>query len=178
MVDQETDYRKYDRVWQRVAPELDPYPQARRAAEAGKREDVPARQDQRGDELEHILTQERILYHAYLRCCRCAGDLYARRVMQKLAQEALRCARHLMSAYYILTGSCPPKPSAGREEGLAWCEYLRYLYQKETKSAAHCRTAARQEKEPRLQEYYENLAREKEKRTAALLELLERSMLA
>ena len=177
-MDQETDYRKYDRIWQRVAPELDPYPQARRAAEAEKRENTPARQGQKDNALKDILTQERILYRIYLRCCRCTGDLFARRVMQKLAQEALHRARQMMSAYYILTGSCPPKPPAGEEEKPAWCECLRQLYQREMQGAERCRTAAGQEKESHLRECYEDLAREKGERAAELLSLLERSMLA
>ena len=177
-MDQEADYRKYDRIWQRVAPELDPYPQARQAAEAEKRETRSAGPEQKSDVLKDILTEERILYRMYLRCCRRTGDLYARRVMQKLAQEALHRARRMMSAYYILTGSCPPQPPAGREEKFTWCEWLRRLYQREMQGAERCRTAAGRERELLLRECYEDLMREKEERAAALLSLLERSMLA
>ena len=56
MSDGAYDYRRYDRVWQRVNPRENPYPEARKAAES---EPVP---EVRPDALNAILREE--LRHA------------------------------------------------------------------------------------------------------------------
>ena len=55
-LDQETgavcDYRMYDRIWQRVAPELNPYPEVRQAEGAGGTESAAL--GDTGENLEHL----------------------------------------------------------------------------------------------------------------------------
>ncbi|MBR3560071.1 MAG: hypothetical protein IKN81_00825 [Oscillospiraceae bacterium] len=107
----EMDYRECDRLWQRVSPELNPYPEVR-AARRGELSLPPGtekarctdcRRDEaellRGllrDELADAETYRYLASHAP-----CREDC---RLMRRLAADAAARVRKLQSAYYLLTG--------------------------------------------------------------------------
>ena len=130
------DYRMYDRIWQRVSPELVPYPEVRSApAEAAESAAVgpagsaaPRMEGAGGEEnlpgaemnpccmgsvaqesvavLEGFMEEEL----AERRCCLAlAGKVRsqcAARLLRRIASEKQAAARELGAAHYLITGSC------------------------------------------------------------------------
>ena len=54
MDNEQYDYRKYDQIWQRVAPQENPYPAVRAAAPAPSGNVAPAYQTLLREELRHM----------------------------------------------------------------------------------------------------------------------------
>jgi len=126
-------YRAYERIWRRVSPELDPYPEAR-AAQADAPEDaalltLPGAQ---GDpccmgssaqaELEVLrgfLREELADARTYRAYARCVSDRDARQTLRALAAAEAEHARQLQAANYLITGApyraevcvTPPRPA-------------------------------------------------------------------
>ena len=128
------DFRKYDQIWRRVAPNLEPYPDLREPA-------VPAMaplasgaaprasQPPAGEDLEHLpgaeenpccmgtMAQEELGViegfieveladrRTYQAFARRA-PAFARGTMRDLANASGAAARRLMTAYYLITGNC------------------------------------------------------------------------
>lgn len=105
------DYARCSQIWQRVAPDLDPYPSDSPAPLPAARRRPPAPQlrstapphSSRGAESRC----------AFLRCARCAPSAAARRAMQLFAREEGAHARRLQSVHYLLTGPLPAARRAG-----------------------------------------------------------------
>ena len=130
------DYRQYDRIWQRVSPELDPYPEVRAACREPSREpgaenipertgaaavpaapEIPAEPAESGCCLagramgsirliQDFIEDELADRRAYLAYAACAPNVAARRLLRQLAGEEGSHARRLMGVYYLVTGCC------------------------------------------------------------------------
>ena len=122
------DFRKYDRIWQRVAPNLEPYPDLREpAAPAVAPLDAPvpaedaapavpapaapdpccmgtAAQEELGV-IEGFIELELGDRRAYLALARQA-PASARGTVRDLAAASAAAVRRLMTAYYLITGTC------------------------------------------------------------------------
>ncbi len=122
----EMDYRECDRIWQRVSPELNPYPEIRAAqnpccmGDAARGETEVLRGFLR-DELADAQTYRYLAAHAPSR--------EGFRLMRSLAADAASRVKTLQSAYYLITGSTyevtvvlPP------QSRLKWCDRLRERY--------------------------------------------------
>ena len=94
------DYESCRRVWRRVSPELDPYPEERE--EAG----CPAAPgpDLRG--LQEMIEGELGNRRACLEAARQAPNPAARRMLQRMAGREEAHARQLMAVYYLACGQC------------------------------------------------------------------------
>ena len=151
------DFRKYDQIWRRVAPNLEPYPDLREPA-------VPAMaplasgaaprasQPPAGEDLEHLpgaeenpccmgtMAQEELGViegfieveladrRTYQAFARRA-PAFARGTMRDLANASGAAARRLMTAYYLITGNCyRPAVASGRISIDSWCPALRERY--------------------------------------------------
>ena len=92
------DYESCRRVWRRVSPELDPYPEERE--EAG----CPAAPgpDQRG--LQEMIEGELGHRRACLEAARQAPNPAARRMLQRMAGREEAHARQLMAMNYLNIG--------------------------------------------------------------------------
>ena len=140
------DYRQYDRIWQRVSPDLNPYPEARAengAADGGAGEDLEHLPGAQADPccmgsaamdslqvLEGFIEDERagrqflLDFAGRVRDPRLAGTL------RQIAGEKLDHLRHLTAAYYLTTGTCyartlqVPAPDRGN----TCCQALRSAY--------------------------------------------------
>lgn len=121
------DYRLYDRIWQRVAPELNPYPEVRQAESAGGTESAAL--GDTGENLEHLpgaqsdpccmgsaamdslqvltgfLEDERAGRRTLLQLAAQAANPRTVRVLRQLAAERHERLRQLTAAYYLTTGS-------------------------------------------------------------------------
>jgi hypothetical protein len=142
---EEMDLRRCDAVWQRVAPDLNPYPEVRAAALAPETPCAATEAErgvrQRGDSLTpEALTaaveEELAARRAYLAHARCAGGPAGRALMQ-LASDSAGHACRLRSLYFLLTGQCyRPFSVCGQAEILSLCQFLRRRYQLAVESAS------------------------------------------
>ncbi|MFQ9052292.1 MAG: ferritin family protein [Oscillospiraceae bacterium] len=94
------DYESCRRVWRRVSPELDPYPEEREEAGCPA---APA-PDLKG--LQEMIEGELGDRRAYLEAARRAPNPAARRMMQRMAEREGAHARRLLAVYYLACGQC------------------------------------------------------------------------
>lgn len=129
------DPQRCDRIWQRVSPELDPYPEVRAACREPSREpgaenipertgaaavpaapEIPAEPAESGCCLagramgsirliQDFIEDELADRRAYLAYAACAPNVAARRLLRQLAGEEGSHARRLMGVYYLVTAA-------------------------------------------------------------------------
>lgn len=130
------DPQRCDRIWQRVSPELDPYPEVR-AGLSGAIERTGGREYSGEDGgcggacctgdtggaggercclagramgsirlIQDFIEDELADRRAYLAYAACAPNVAARRLLRQLAGEEGSHARRLMGVYYLVTGCC------------------------------------------------------------------------
>ena len=138
------DYRRYDRIWQRVSPELNPYPEVRAESGAaggdGGLEHLPGAQadpccmgsaaEDTLQVLEGFMEDERA-GRQFLTdfACRLSQPRMAR-ALRQMAAEKTDHIRQLEAAYYLTTGQRPastiqvPAPAGGT----SCCQTLRSAY--------------------------------------------------
>ena len=123
MPDTAMDYRQYDRIWQRVSPDLNPYPQVRMENGTGSGdmeedglENLPgaerdpccmgstARDSLRV--LEGFIEDEVAGRCLFLRLACRAKNPGAARILRRIAGEMGANVKRLMAAYYLTTGDC------------------------------------------------------------------------
>ncbi len=180
------DYLQYDRIWQRVSPDLNPYPEAREALAVQKKQPAPSRKASGTQEtmpltrLESLIGEVLTARCTYLRYARCAPHTQGRCALQQMAGTSGEDARRLMSYYYVTTGKCYPSPCQRRDNTpmLPWCQILRKLYQQECQRAEACKKMKEETKDRCLQEILADMAETCHTRAAALLRLLGCNMLA
>ena len=139
------DFRQHDRLWQRVGPGLEPYPET--TAEAmPRREELPPAQESllpgaepnpccMGSEamellavLEGYIEEELEDRRRYLALSRQA-PAWARQTLRDIAEEEGGHARRLLAARYLITGQCyRPNVVRGQLDLGDWCEALRQCY--------------------------------------------------
>ena len=159
------DYESCRRVWRRVSPELDPYPEEKEAT------DCPAAPapDMKG--LQEMIEGE-------------LGDRRdwapaARRMMQRMAEREGAHARRLLAVYYLACGQCyRPALASGPGETLPWRQLLRQRYHQEVCAARQYDQAARSVGDPCLAGLFRELSREEDCHARQLLGLLEQNILA
>lgn len=147
------DFRQHDRLWRRVQPGLEPYPEAdtsggnqAQTSDAG----MTLAQESRlpgveqnpccmGTEAAELLTvlegyiadelAERRLYLALAQ----RAPAWARQTMRELAEDEGDHARQLMTARYLITGQCRQLEALPLELVSAgdWCALLRQRYHSE-----------------------------------------------
>ncbi len=175
------DYRLYDQVWQRVAPELNPYPEVRNgeispsSPPPAERRQSPAPVENLRDLVDEELEGRRI----YLAYARCAPSNNARRTMRQLAEEESRHARRLLSLYYLMSGECyKPLPVNDCIAVPAWCKALRQRYHEEIYDAMRYEQLSRETDDPALAKIMNELSGDEMRHARQLLCLLEQNMLA
>ena len=178
----------YDKVWQRVSPQLNPYP-AVRAAGTG---DAPAPQppEETGcclspgsgadpDRLCRFIEENLEARRRYLTFARCAPNPNARRILREIAAEEENHARRLMGVCYMITGQrYRPDIPVGHIEVPAWCELLRRCYHAETCSGYRYQQAAQETRDICLSHILAQLSADEYRHAAQLLRLLEGNLLA
>ena len=142
------DFRQHDRLWQRVGPGLEPYPET--TAEAmPRREELPPVQEGQlpgaepnpccmGSEavallavLDGYIEEELEDQRRYLMLARQA-PAWARQTLREIAEDEGAHARRLLSARYLITGQCyRPNMVQGQLCMGDWCGALRQCYHEE-----------------------------------------------
>lgn len=134
---EEMDYQRCDQVWQRVAPDLDPYPEIRAmAAPEPVGEMCPLKKGMMPmDQLRKAIEGELTARRAYLSHARCAGGSVGRTLMQMASEDGQHACR-LKSLYYLLTGECwEQERDCGCADTMSLCRFLRQRYQMEMTAA-------------------------------------------
>ena len=147
------DFRQHDRLWRRVQPGLEPYPEAdtsggnqAQTSDAGmtlaQESRLPGAEPNpccMGTEAAELLTvlegyiadelAERRLYLALAQ----RAPVWARQTMRELAEDEGDHARQLMTARYLITGQCRQPEALPLELVSAgdWCALLRQRYHSE-----------------------------------------------
>ncbi len=197
----EYDYRQYDRVWQRVAPTLEPYPGEGQGGDGSSAagNGVPAFPAvQRGiarlpgaeqnpccmgsvaAESLGVLTgfiEEELAEQRYdLAFCRQAPP-WARQQLRDLAAAAGSRAGRLMAVYYLITGECfRPAVSCERIYIGRWCPALRERYHTAACGGLNYARAADGTADPCLRKLLLELSGESYRYADILLTMLERAI--
>ena len=168
------DYLHCDKVWQRIAPQLQPYPEVRGAAPPAQTQGCcMARRQEEADTLRDFIEHELSDRRTYLTHLRCAPP-QERAVLRRIAEEEGAHARRLMGLYYIMTGQCyHPALSAAAEEVLPWCALLRRRYGEECAGGYAYQMAAQQTQDECLRRILQQFAADEYRHAGQLLRLLE-----
>lgn len=193
----EADYRKYDKIWRRVSPELDPYPDVRAAQTKemmGPRpprppEQRPAPPEAPGqcmtgkaaqeeiDALRGFLRDELADGQTYRYLARQAPTAEARRMMNRIASDEAAHAKRLQTAHFLITGGTypvtvvlPPQPR------LLWKDRLRERYHEETQGGAAYERAAEKTRDKCLRRMFEQMARDEYRHAELIEQLLEKTL--
>ena len=172
------DYRLYDRIWQRVSPDLAPYPELRN----GEGGEAPGNVEGccLGEAalpslgaLEEFFAMEL----AESRCFRALASRVCRRdardVLRRMADEKCRAARHLAAACYLLTGRCPNASVAvERRRWPSLAQALRSCWHQESCNGLRYQQAAAESGDRCLEELLEGLSRQSYRRAEEILSLL------
>ena len=191
------DYRRCARVWQRVDPTLDPYPDVRAAAamaadtpgdglSAAERNAELTLPGARADPccmgtaaleslevLQGFIREELADRRAYLFLARRAPTAEARQVFRAIASDEGRHARRLLAAVYLITGEryCPAicYPPL-RCDG--YCAALRERYHEEVCGGFNYRRASQETLDPCLQQLLLAFSQDEYRHANAMLCLL------
>lgn len=188
----EYDYRQYDRIWQRVAPQLDPYPEVRQArmeaaAFAPAEEALPGAQEnpccmgtvamESIGVLSGFIEEELADRVFYLAFARKAPTQQAAKVLRDIASDEEAHARKLMAVYYLITGTCyRPNLTCGKLTIPPWCTALRERYHAETCGGLNYIRAADGTTDPCLIKLLTALSQDEYQHGERLLALLEKSL--
>lgn len=188
------DYRRCERIWQRVDPTLTPYPEARAAmapvaGNSADTEEVRAQLSLPGAEadpccmgtaamesvevLQGFVREELSERRGCLFLARHAPTESAQRLLYSIAHEEGQHARRLLAALYLITGEryCPaicypPQRSAG------WCTALRSRYHEEACGGFNYRRAAQEALDPCLQQLLYEFSQDEYRHARLILDLL------
>ena len=183
------DFRRYDRIWQRVSPTLEPYPADSTdsaaltlsgQAQLPGAEENPCCMGTVARESLPVLTgyiEEELEDHRrYLALERCA-PLWARGSLHALAEDEGRHARRLMAVHYLITGECyRPAIPCGHIRFENWCRTLRERYHSESCGGLNYARSAEGTADPCLRRIFEELSREEFRHAEQISRLLERSL--
>lgn len=191
------DYRRCARVWQRVDPTLDPYPDVRAAAamaadtpgdglsaaERNAELTLPGAQAdpccmgtaalESLEVLQGFIREELADRRTYLFLARRAPTAEARQVFRAIASDEGRHARRLLAAVYLITGEryCPAICySPLRCDG--YCAALRERYHEEVCGGFNYRRASQETLDPCLQQLLLAFSQDEYRHANAMLCLL------
>ena len=195
------DYRRCERVWQRVDPTLDPYPDVRAAAamaadtpgdglsaaERNAELTLPGAQAdpccmgtaalESLEVLQGFIREELADRRTYLFLARRAPTAEARQVFRAIASDEGRHARRLLAAVYLITGEryCPAicYPPL-RCDG--YCAALRERYHEEACGGLNYARAAEGTTDPCLDRLLNELSADEYRHADTMMRTLERSL--
>lgn len=188
------DYRMYDRIWQRVSPDLAPYPELRETP-AGAQAIAPIAES--SDDLESLpgaeadpccmgslakasvgvvagfIDEELAIRRTCLALSQRVYQDNIRQLLRRIARERSAAARQLKAAYYLITGTCHA-PTITAESPCWRClqEALRACYHQEACSGFNYQRAADETDDLCLQNIFHQLSQQAYCRAEDVLTLL------
>lgn len=190
------DFRQYDRVWQRVAPDLEPYPggaaipqpQAEPASAALARQEGqlpgaaqnPCCMGTAAAEMLEVLTgfiEEELADRRYYLAMSRQAPSWARQRLRDIAADEGAHARRLMAAHYLITGQCYRPAIAGGPISVGrWCPALRERYHMEACGGMNYARSADGTTDPCLSKLLNELSEDEYRHAGELMALLERAI--
>lgn len=193
------DYRRCDRIWQRVDPALTPYPAARAAmaAETAASNVTGVEQDAEltlpgaeadpccmgsaaldsVDVLQGFVREELADRRSSLLLARRAPSERVRRLLSAIASDDGQHARRLNAAVFLITGECyTPSVCYPPQQSMRFCAALRRRYHEEACGGFNYRRAAQEALDPCLQQLLFEFSEEKYRHARLLLDLLAASL--
>ena len=194
------DFRRYDRVWQRVAPDLEPYPGGNTAVPVQQPqvepEPVPALARQESQlpgaaqnpccmgsaaaEMLEVLTgfiEEELADRRYFLAMSRQAPSWARQRLRDIAADEGAHARRLMAAHYLITGQCYRPAIAGGAVSVGrWCPALRERYHIEACSSMNYARSADGTTDPCLAKLLNELSADEYRHAEELMAMLERAI--
>ena len=183
--DPSAEYAAYEKIWQRVAPEMEVYPQAGAAENMGRNTlaQLPGAQEDpccMGSEARNdvrvidgfIQMEERNeRWFAHLACA--VRDQRAASVLRGIGAAAGEHLRQLLAVHYLVMGECRPR---GKVLVLStaerYCAALRRAYHEKSCGAFNYLRAADATGDLCLQELFRTFGREETEHARMLLKLL------
>lgn len=197
------DYRQYDRIWQRVAPNLEPYPSVRPAEGAvvpamAEQPAVPAPPPETPEdqlpgaemdpccmgsaaaEMLEVLTgfiEEELSDRRYFLALARQAPSWARQRLREIANDEGIHAKRLMAVHYLITGECyRPAISTERIYVGRWCAAVRERYHGEACNGLNYARAADGTTDPCLAKLLNDLSADEYRHAEELMRMLERSL--
>lgn len=188
----EEEYRSYDRVWQRVSPQLNPYPELRGPRPLPDERPLPERRPACGpgepccmgpvsetelDALRAAVGEELEDAQVYRYLSRQAPAPAARHALRAMAEEEAGHARSLRAMLFLLSGETlhmnVPLPPQNR---LPWRDRLRELCRRELDSGTQYLQLSRQTRDTCLRRLYRRMSRDEFNHADRLRGLLEQAL--
>lgn len=194
------DFRQHDRIWQRVAPQLEPFPELRQQpaaltatvdpspllSPAQQSADLPGANPDpccmgsAAAESLDVLTgfvEESLADRQELLLLARRAPQWARQTLRDIAADEAVHARRLMAVYYLITGNCyRPAVSHQTDSAASWCASLRERYHTEACNGLNYARAAEGTTDPCLRKLLNELSNEEYHHADQLLQMLERSL--
>ncbi len=192
----ECDRERYERIWQRVAPSLSPYPPGDYSG-SGASAPVPASSQNtmlsepgaQADPccmgsaamevlavLEGFIEEELADHRHYAAFVRQAPSA-ARPILRQLGADEAEHARRLMAVYYLITGKCyQPHISCDRVYIGPYCPALRERYHEESCGGLNYLRAAEGTTDPCLQKLLKELSQAEYRHAEQVMGLLEKTL--
>lgn len=184
------DFEAYDRVWQRVFPELTPYPVQEQPPL--NLPDLPANEQvgqlpgaernpccmgteaqQSIHVIEGFTENEIALCRFYKEFARCVSNRKSASAIQKLQEMQLEHVRRLKAIYYLITGQCMVLRRQLTMPAITnYCDTLRAAYHEETCSSFNYYRAAVGAPDPCLRALFERLGGAKARQAEMVIEML------
>ncbi len=177
-------YEECARIWQRVSPELEPYPQLRR--EEGEAQLPGAQEDPccmgteamesvevlRGFAREELCAQRRFAW-----LCAHSRSALLRQCFADFARLAAQRAKRLLSALYLITGEAYcPELNCGQMRWEGRCELLRALYHEAACAGFNYARASQETTDSCLTALLSSFSQEEYRRAEQILDLLAKSL--
>lgn len=187
------DFRQYDRIWQRVAPTLPPYPDFSMPAAPAMAELPPSSEEKlpgaqadpccmgsAAAEMLEVLTgfiEEELADRRYFLAAARQAPAWARQRLRDMAAAEGAHARRLLAAHYLITGTCyQPAVSHEHIRVDGWCAALRERYHLAACNALNYARAAEGTTDPCLTRLFNELSAEETCHADQLMSMLERSL--
>lgn len=191
------DYRKYDRIWKRVAPALEPYAADHGEGQSSSEGDLPLAQSRQESQLPgaspdpccmgsaalemlEVLVgfiEEELSDRRHTLALLRQAPAWARQCLRELAAEEGEHARKLMAAYYLITGECyQPSISCERIYVGRWCSALRERYHTEACGGLNYARAAEGTTDPCLRKLLNELSDNEYRHAEQVMRLLTRAL--
>lgn len=181
---QEYDFRRHDRIWQRVAPNLTPYPALRQSAAATESElrlpgaeanpcclGSAAQEDLAV--LEGFWREEQQAYCLQRQLVRCAPSPTSRAAMERLCSSTEELMRRLAAVHFLITGRGHEESrQMGGARPRSFLQGLRTAYHLESCGAMNYERAAEGTTDPCLSRIFTQMAQQKYARADGILKLL------
>lgn len=201
----EADYRRYDRIWQRVSPELTPYPEARAAQDGAAIERRPARApdppNQPGPSspsrlpgppskparpdaapgtvelIQDFVREELANAQTYRYLAGQSPTAEGRRLMQRLAADETAHVKTLQAAYFLLTGETYRVTVVlPPQPKLPWRDRLREQYHASSRGGAAYERAAEETRDKSLRQMFGQLSQDEYRHAELLRGLIEKTL--